>query len=299
MEKQSKVQDDGEASASDEPSVKVAEAADTINVKDSPPSVNDEAEMYPPQHFPRAGSLEEVVAGVPAEHLEEERRIWRKSLEALTKKHRELHKLARVDIKKMVIFCKPHYAEMAHDYEKQRAYWQFKPMDLASMAHSQEFSTLDINWTQQFLEPFIHVMKGERILDLCGGMARCSSIYANRYHKVDVLDLKPRYGELAEEKKGNLITGNLRDVGRLVKEATYDTIIANWSLCYLGYQDLEKVLKALRVALSGKGFLLLKEPVLLEDDNVPWLCPSGQWQHIRPCHVYTELIEELFIVEKT
>ena len=66
-------------------------------------------------------------------------------------------------------------------------------------------------------------------------MARCASIYAQNYHKVDVFDLKPSYGELKEEKKGNLITGNLRDFGRLVKETTYDTIIGNWSLCYLGY----------------------------------------------------------------
>ena len=215
-----------------------AEATHTIRVEDASPSDNGQTEMYPPQHFPRAGSLEEVTAGVPDGHLESERRMWRKSLEALSKKHRDLHKLVRVDTKKMVIFCKPHYVEMAHDYEKQRAYWQFKPVNLNSMAHSGVFSSMDTLWTSSFIQSSGVDLTGERILDLCGGMARCASVYASKYQKVDVLDLKPSYEDLAEEKKGNLITGNLRDVGRLLKGATYDTIIGNWSLCYLGYQDL-------------------------------------------------------------
>ena len=55
----------------------------------------------------------------------------------------------------------------------------------------------------------------------------------------------------------------------------------------------------LKSALKKGAYLILKEPLLPEDEDVPWLCPSGQWQHIRPRHIYQDLIDKMFEEVKT
>ena len=79
----------------------------------------------------------------------------------------------------------------------------------------------------------------------------------------------------------------------------YDAIIGNWSLCYLAFEDLVSVLEVIRAALKAGAYLLLKEPLLPEDEEVPWLCPRGQWQHVRPRHVYQDYFDQMFMEVKT
>ena len=43
---------------------------------------------------------------------------------------------------------------------------------------------------------------------------------------------------------------------------------------------------------------MLKEPILQKEENVPWLCPTGQYQHIRPYFIYQDLIYLYFKVIK-
>ena len=68
------------------------------------------------------------------------------------------------------------------------------------MAHNDEFSRVDNNWTVLFLNEYADEILGPRVLDLCGGMSRCSSWYGPLFDTVDVLDLQPEWGELVEKK---------------------------------------------------------------------------------------------------
>ena len=130
-------------------------------------------------------------------------------------------------------------------------------------------------------------------------MSRCSDVYAPKFEKVDVLDLQPEWGKLDLEKRGDLIACSLHQVGERITPKKYDAIIGNWSLCYLGFTDIENVLTVIKDGLKTNGYLLLKEPILKENEEVPWLCPSGQWQHIRPRHVYQEYFDQMFKEVKT
>ena len=72
-----------------------------------------------------------------------------------------------------------------------------------------------------------------------------------------------------------MISGNFKDFYQNVEFGTYDCILANWALCYLGYTEMKKVLVELYSSLKNKGKLIIKEPILETDETAPRLCPSG------------------------
>ena len=121
-----------------------------------------------------------------------------------------------------------------------------QPHNLERMAHSGSFSAMDTLWTINFLQSSGVNLSGERILDLCGGMSRCSDVYARMFEKVDVLDLQPEWGKLDQKKRGELIRCSLHQVKDKITPNKYDAIIGNWSLCYLAFEDLVSVLEVIR-----------------------------------------------------
>ena len=121
--------------------------------------------------------------------MQAERQMWKDKMLRLTEKHRYLHNQSSINIETDVVYCRPYYCEMAHNYDLQQQYWTMKPHDLARMAHNEEFSAMNKVWTINFLSDWTGAMIGPKALDLCGGMARCSSIYAHMFDTVDILDL--------------------------------------------------------------------------------------------------------------
>jgi len=95
------------------------------------------------------------------------------------------------------------------------------------------------------------------------------------FEQHDVFDLKPGWGDIPEERRGNLIMGNFKDFQKNIEFGSYDCILANWALCYLGYVEMKQVLVELYSSLKKDGKMILKEPILETTETAPRLCPSG------------------------
>ena len=113
------------------------------------------------------------------------------------------------------------------------------------MAHSNDFHIKDLKAIKSFIKHFRNDLKGERLLDLCGGMGKIGSALQNRYDYIDVFDISPSFGDIEAEKRGKLIRFNLKDIGDLQIYEEYDLVFGNWALCYVGFEQLSKVLSAL------------------------------------------------------
>ena len=118
----------------------------------------------------------------------------------MLRKHHSLKPKLTIDIARHVLYCKPHYCEIVHRYDMQRVYWTWEPHNLERMAHNGVFSAKDKLWTSNFIQESGIKLFGDLILDVCGGMSRCSNVYDSMFGKVDVLDLQPEWGELVKEK---------------------------------------------------------------------------------------------------
>ena len=68
------------------------------------------------------------------------------------------------------------------------------------MAHSSAFSNKDKWMTSKFLEPYRKLIKGDEMIDICGGSSRCGEDYCKTFNKVSVLDLKPSWGKIPSRK---------------------------------------------------------------------------------------------------
>ena len=79
-----------------------------------------------------------------------------------------------------------------------------------------------------------------------------------------------------------MIKANFKDIGDHICPEKYDCFFLNWSFCYINYDDLLKVLPDMHRALKSSGFMIMKEPVLEENETTPRLCPSGQQLLTRP-----------------
>ena len=73
------------------------------------------------------------------------------------------------------------------------------------------------------------------VLALCEGMARNGTLLSKHFNKIDIIDIKPSFGESPEEKRGKLFNSNLANLGSFVEKEQYKFIFGNWALCYLGY----------------------------------------------------------------
>ena len=85
------------------------------------------------------------------------------------------------------------------------------------MAHSTAFSNKDRWLTSKFLAPYRHLIKGDEMIDICGGSSRCGENYCKTFNKVSVLDLKPSWGKIPPRKQGTLIKANFKDIGYHIK----------------------------------------------------------------------------------
>ena len=85
------------------------------------------------------------------------------------------------------------------------------------MANDKEFHKKDIKITKKFLSFLRPQIEGGIVLDICGGNSRCGKLLSRMYDKIDVFDIKPNFGKLADDKRGDLIPGNLKDYGMLVE----------------------------------------------------------------------------------
>ena len=121
------------------------------------------------------------------------------------------------DIDKDVMICANMYAEPAFRYEKGEEYWKNEIQDIKSMANNKKFNEKDIEITKEFLEFLRPQISGGIVLDICGGSSRCGEVLSDMYNTIDIFDIKPSFGELAHEKRGTLIQGNLKDFGMLVE----------------------------------------------------------------------------------
>ena len=150
------------------------------------------------------------------------------------------------------------------------------------MAHDDNFSNIDIKLTLDFLSTIKNRCCGEKALDLCGGISRCSEILCPLFDMIDVCDLQPSFGDMPQEKRGELIVSNLKDIKYYMEYGEYDVIFGNWALCYIGYQDMVNVIVALYMGLKKNGCLIIKEPILNDDKITPRMCSTGQLLITRP-----------------
>ena len=112
------------------------------------------------------------------------------------------------------------------------------------------------------MEDFTDDFTGERVLDICGGIGRYGKLLKVLFSKIDVLDLKPSFGDIPVLKQGKLMPANLRDIDQHIWYHSYDCIFGNWALCYIGYGAVLKVLACLYMSLKSGVTIVLKEPIL-------------------------------------
>lgn len=150
--------------------------------------------------------------------------------------------------------------------------------------------------TTEFLKPIKDAIRGEAVLDLCGGISRYGSLLSELYERIDIYDLAPSFGKIPLKKQGRLIEANLKDIGENLGYAEYDCIFGNWALCYIGYQEVQVALAAAYSALKPGGVLILKEPILEDYEESPRLCSSGQWMLTRPAFELEHQLLKNFII---
>ena len=90
------------------------------------------------------------------------------------------------------------------------------------MAHNSKFSKRDMQITTEFLKPILDDIRGETVLDLCGGISRCGRMLSEIYKRIDIFDLAPSFGTIPPEKQGRLIKANLKDIGNYLEYQKYD-----------------------------------------------------------------------------
>ena len=106
-------------------------------------------------------------------------------------------------------------------------------------------------------------------------MSRYGNELCENFDKVSVLDIKPSFGDIPVSKQGELIQSNFKDIGDHIQLDKYDCLYLNWSLCYIRYDDVCKVLPYLHSALKSNDFMIMKEPILESNQKAARLCPSG------------------------
>ena len=107
---------------------------------------------------------------------------------------------------------------------------------------------------------------GERVLDICGGIDRNGKLLVKHFKKIDIIDLEPEFRTTPLEKQGTLIKGNLKDIRQLIPDTKYDYLFGSWALCYIEHVDVMKVLSHLHMILRPGGRMLLKEPIINDDE---------------------------------
>jgi hypothetical protein len=113
-------------------------------------------------------------------------------------------------------------------------------------------------------------------------MGRCGDMLAQLFKSIDIIDLKPSFGQLDETKCGKLIKANLKDINGMLEPNHYDCVFGSWAISYIGFESVYDVLSSLWISLKEDGMLILKEPILAGDGTIPELCQSGQWMICRP-----------------
>ena len=162
------------------------------------------------------------------------------------------------------------------------------------MAHSPAFLNQDKLLTSLFLTLYRQLIKGEMMIDFCGGSSRCGEDYCKAFNKVSVLDLKPSWGKIPLRKQGTLIKANFKDIGYHIEPDQYDFMLLNWSFCYINYDVIKRVLSYLYSSLKSDGHMVIKEPVLEMNEHVSRLCPSGQYLITRPKKELMRMLSKYF-----
>ena len=62
------------------------------------------------------------------------------------------------------------------NYEDQEKYWTNIKQDTKSMANDNEFHEKDIELTKEFIVSIRELIKGEKVVDLCGGISRFGEV---------------------------------------------------------------------------------------------------------------------------
>ena len=202
-------------------------------------------------------------------------------------------------IEEDILYCYCFYVEPAFKYELQASYWENQPKNLMAMAHDVEFRREDERLTLDFLEDFTEDFTGDRVLDICGGIGRYGKLLKVLFSKIDLLDLKPSFGDIPVSKQGKLMPANLRDIDRHISYHSYDCIFGNWALSYIGYEAVSKVLACLYMGLKPGGTMILKETILEEYESTPRLCPTGQWMITRPVRAIEQCLMKNFDIVKS
>jgi hypothetical protein len=163
-------------------------------------------------NFPCTGPVQDLVRNVPPHRREEHLQKWQEIAEQVFAANSFGQGIGARNIDSDILYCNRFYAEPRFRYGDQELYWQRQPADLASMAHNKNFSRKDISITECFIDSIKQHLHGGRVLDLCGGIARCGNVLEEHFDLIDVLDLKPSFGNISQIKQGRLFKGNLKNL---------------------------------------------------------------------------------------
>ena len=89
---------------------------------------------------------------------------------------------------------------------------------------------------------------------------------------IDVLDLNPGNSRIRKNKRGQMFTGDLRDIKGNCEEGVYVLVFGNWALCYLNDVDVDPVLQQIKAIMKPDGVLVFKEPTTVMDGGKERLC---------------------------
>ena len=92
---------------------------------------------------------------------------------------------------------------------------------------------------------------------------------------VDILDINPGNSRLRENKRGQIIKADLRDIDKHCDPNMYDIVFGNWALCYLNDVDVDNVLQQIDGILKPGGIVVLKEPTTSSDNGREYVCETG------------------------
>ena len=95
-----------------------------------------------------------------------------------------------------------------------------------------------------------------------------------------------------------MFKANFKDIGDHIEPNNSDCLFLNWPFCYIGYDDVLKVLPLLHKALKFNGFMIMKEPILENNETVPRLCSTGQQLLTRPMNQLLYEVQKYFCVIK-